>query len=438
MPVDVSFYGRPPPDPMSAVGSAVGLANGLVQNKIAQQELSSRQAIGNAFQSAINPDGSVDPTRLGNALASDPAAAFGAPEAFQRAASLQGQNISNINAAAAGAQGQTGDAVSAMSSIAANPNASRADLVAEANARLHNGLLSGPAYHALVDNMPPDNRGAVGYVKTKLAGMLTPTQQASPMAAGVNPDLTPKMVPGIAAVKMAQQPGGYAGAATPGAVEVAASDKKALFEDQLAASNTMGQLRPLQQALPLLQQLSHSDFGPGSPQLAQLKGILDTIGITDPNSTSLPTRQDANKLLSQYVNQSRTAERSDAALGQQIKASPNLDLTQPANLALVKNQIGLDQMSAAMPKAYALDAKPGQTYSEFKNNYYQSYDPRAFGFGNLTPEERSSVRTSLGPKVDKSGNLTPQWQKFMHSVDIAKGTGMLPPPVAQPAAAGAQ
>lgn len=438
MPVDVSFYNRPVADPLSGVGSAVGVANGLLNNRIANQDFNARLAVGNAFQRNTNPDGTLDQAGLGAAIQADPNAALGAAQALQQGSTLRGSNIANANAAAAGNQDQTGNAVAAMNSIAANPGAKRSDIMAEANARLHSGALPGVAYHQLVDNMPPDNAGAIDYIKTKAGGMLTPLQQVTPTKAGVNADLSDKMVPGIGAVKMAQRPAGFAGNAPPGVADVAAEDKKALFNDQVAANDTMRGLQPLKQAFPLIGKLSNSDFGPGSPELAQIKGYLDTAGITDPNSQSLPGRQEVGKLLSQYVNQSRTADRSDAALIQQLKSSPNESLTIPANLSLIKTVVGNDQMRAATAKIYSLDKEPGQSYSEFKSGYNQRYDPRAFSFDMLTPEERGSLRDSLGPKTDKNGNLTPKWQKFQHSYDMAKAAGMVQPPQAQPAAPGAQ
>lgn len=424
MPVDTSLYqNRTPPDPIAGLGGTVGLANALTQNQMlnAQNRRLQGEVQGQGEFGQAVKDANGDPIAAMNMFTQRGGNSLYAPQALSTATGIQGGQISNLNAGAGGNQAQTSDALAAANSIAAAPNAKRADILNELGARLHNGLISQGAYHAIVDNMPANDKAAVNYVKTKTQGMVAAPAQVEPVTAGVNEDLTPKVVSGATAIKAAAQPGGFAGGAPPGAPEVAAGDRKALFEDQLRASGTMANARPLQQSLPLIQQLSNQNFGPGSPEFAKIKGALTTAGIIDPNTSDLQVRQELNKYLLKYSSGAISAGRSDAALSAAIGSNPNLDLTQPANLALVKNQIGYDRMDAAMPKAFGVEGKPG-TYSEYKAGYYQANDPRAFGFDLMTPDERAKVKASLGAPG------SPAYQKFLHSYNLAKSSGMLTTP----------
>lgn len=425
MPVDTSLYqNRTPQDPIASLGGTVNLANALTNNQLlnaqnqqAQGALQGQSQFGQALM-----DANGNPTQATNLFTSRGGNPMAAPGVFQSAATLQGSQGSAANTIAAGNQSQTSDALAAANAIAEN-GGGRVGVLGELGKRVSNGLLSAGAYHAIVDGMPASDKGAADYVRTKTQGMVAAPSQVEPVQAGVNPQTqNPVLKPKAAVVAAAAQPSGTEVTAPPGAPEVAASDRKTLFEDQIRASGTMANLRPLQQALPLIQQLSNQNFGPGSNEFAKIKGALTTAGIINPNTSDLQVRQELNKYLLKYSSGANAAGRSDAALSAAIGSNPNLDLTQPANLALVKNQIGYDKMDSAMPKVYALDAKPGQTYSEFKSSYNQSYDPRAFKFDTLAPDEQQKLVSSLGKPT------SPAFQKFSHSYDVAKSAGMVQPP----------
>jgi hypothetical protein len=419
--IDTSSYRHTQADPFSAAAGTVGLANALTQNRMLQSQFGAQKAIGQAYSGAIDPDtGVYDPGAANRAIHADPNAAYGAPEAIQRNVGIQGGQIANAGSLATSRQSMLSDAIGE-----ANAQPTRQGMIAVLSHRVANGLLPPDVFTSIVSSLPPDDKGSKSYMATRAAGMISTPAQAAPVQAGVNPDLTPKVVTGGKAAEMARQPEGFAGGAAPGATEVAAADKKAIFEDQLRASNTMGNVRPLQQALPLISQLGSANFGPGSAEFSKIKGALTTAGIIDPNTSDLQVRQEANKYLLKYAAGAQSAGRSDSALSAALGSNPNLDLTQPANLALVKNQIGMDRMDAATTKAFGTDAKPGQTYSEYKSGYNQATDPRAFSFDIMSPDERAKVKASLG------ATTSPAYKKFVHSYNLAKQSGMLTPGGAQ-------
>lgn len=429
--VDTSIYAQQQrQDPLATVGSTIGIANAFTQRQLLQNELQQSQlglqgtqGVADTYNdpAILNPDGTVNPARVNNLLVKHNAG-VAIPGAMSTNTSIAGGQISNEGANSGVIQAQQGQALAAANAVAANPGATRNDILGSLTGKLHSGQLSPKAYTELVSQMPAGDKAAVQYIKTRSAGTAPAADQAAPATAGFNPDtLQPIVKTGADVAAAARSPAGTVLTPAPGAIDVASSDKKALFEDQLKASNTMAGLRPLQQTLPLLQQLNHFNFGPGSAEFAKLKGALTTAGAIDPNTSDLQVRQEVNKKLLQYATQAGSAGRSDHALSAALGSNPNLDLTQPANLALVKNQIGIDRMDAAVPKAAAFDRKGSQSYSDYKSGFYQENDPRAFSLDVMTPEERDATYKSLG----KPGSAA--YNKFAHSYDIAKKAGMLSP-----------
>jgi hypothetical protein len=209
---------------------------------------------------------------------------------------------------------------------------------------------------------------------------------------------------------------GFVSGPAPGVHERLAANQTEYAADQSKSAATLANVRPLQQALPLIETLSNSNFGPGSPEFAKLKGALTTAGIIDPKTSDLQVRQEVGKYLLNYAQGAQNAGRSDNALSVALGSNPNLDLTQPANLSLVKNQIARDRMDAALPLA----AGSADNYKDYKSKYYQNNDMAAFKFDLMTPQERGALKKSLGSPD------SPAYKRFIHSYNIAKQSGMIP------------
>lgn len=223
--------------------------------------------------------------------------------------------------------------------------------------------------------------------------------------------------------------GAYPTGLAPGAPEALAANRAAYVGDQQKSASTLANMRQIQAALPLIGQLGSSNFGAGSSQFANIKSALANLGIIDPNTSDLQVRQEAGKYLLKYAQGAQNAGRSDQALSTAIGSNPNLDLTAPANLALIKNQIGMDRMDAAIPLAFSKSpmGSDQSKYLDFKSNFYQNHDPRAFSFDTLSPDERMSVLASVGFKngaPPKPGSSQyGAWVKFGRSLDLAKALG---------------
>jgi hypothetical protein len=221
-------------------------------------------------------------------------------------------------------------------------------------------------------------------------------------------------------------------APAPGVSDAVAANRAAYVEDQKNAYSILQNAIPLQNALPLINKLNHTDFGPGSQELMQLKAALQFAGAVPQDSSaadSTAIRQEVNKYLHQYASGAVGAGRSDAGLSQALSANPNLDLTQDANLALIKSQLGRDFMTAALPSTYSGDSGK---YLDYRSRYPQQNDPRAFIWDRYTPQERRQIVDEMG------GEKSPTYQKFKQSYINAVNSGIVPRAMAAQPAQGAQ
>jgi hypothetical protein len=258
------------------------------------------------------------------------------------------------------------------------------------------------------------------------AGLLL-NSQLSPETASSLVEAPPNPVTGAArkmTVPESNLAGGRDVALPPGDQKVLEANKEAYTADQERSAATQANLRKLETVYPLVQQLGNSNFGPGSAEFAKLKGALTTAGIIDPNTSDLKVRQEVGKYLLNYAQGASNAGRSDHALSTAIGSNPNLDLTQPANLALVRNQIGMDKADAAIPVLFHQqhpNANDKASYNDFKANFYRNYDPRAFIYDKMAPEERRELIDSLGSKQSQA------YQKFAKTYDQLKKSNFVTP-----------
>lgn len=462
MPVDVSFYGQRPPDPVAGISSAVGLANGIVQNRIAQQELASRQAIGNAFQNAVGPNGQFDPNAALTGVAGDPAGAYGAPEAVQRALTARTTNLANQGAEVEQSQTRMNDFYNSLGPLLADKNnpPTRAQVIGLATDMLHQHRILPQDFSAITTELPLDNGAVAGYAQNKFGSALSASQQASAgpevstsagkftptvgqffrgataggptaTAADGTPVQTDRQgnavspTTGQKAPNAVPPPGVQTGPAM-GTSENIQTNINAYNADQNLATARLSNARNLTTAIPMMEQVGAGAAGPGSQPWNQVKSFLVTQGFINPNSSDVNVRQEIAKYLYKYVSTNPVAARSDEAQNLAAASSPNLDLAMTAALHLAKSAVGFDRMDSAVTKAYDL-AHPGQPqagpdYLKFKTDYTASHDPRAFSFDLLDPTEQRKLVGSLG------GKNSSDYKKFVNSLQTAHDTGMVAAP----------
>jgi hypothetical protein len=322
-----------------------------------------------------------------------PAAALAAPELSTRLLAMRGQQIANSSAQLNLLAGQNDAAATYLSGFygksltGGDLNTMRAGL---ARLGVPPNILGG-----LTD--PTAATTAVNTAARFKAGGGTLIQ---PTPAGPDQNLAPTAQPLGATVG--------AGPRAVGASPTDIADNQQFMADQAKSAQLKGAIRPLQQALPLVGQLSNFNFGPASGDIAKVKSTLQTLGIAGVDPTDENTvRQEVSKKLNQYVTALQSAGRSDQALSASIASNPNLDMTQAATLNLIKNQIGMSLQDAAVPDAQRLNAKstggaaPWTGYQDFRNRWYTATDPRGFAqlskadIAALGKNERSNVFRSI-------------------------------------------
>jgi hypothetical protein len=445
MPIDVSMYNQEPVDPMAAIGKTVGVANQLTQNRIlgtqserAQAELAADQAVGSAAQNNMLANGTLNQAGFGAAVAADPRAGMRALSALQTGGTVQGQSLSNQGTGVVQAQQRQDNFAAKVGAL--GPNPTRQDVLKVASDMLHQGQLIPDDTPGILGEIPMKPADVADYARRKVMAAHSAQQQTAQTPAGVGPDGAPLQAPLATVVRQqaAAPSGAIPSALPPGQGDVMANDEKSYQADQQGAASIMKNARPLQAALPLIERLNNHSFGPGSKQFNKIKGALQFAGIIPPGTTDTEVRQEANKYFHNYAASTGGAGRSDQALSQAAISNPSMELTQGANLDLIKSQIGRDRMDASLASAFKAqnpNVKGGAGYSDFKSRFYQQNDPRAFSYDLLDPAGKQKVLNSIGKPGSDAYN------KFGRSLKLAHEAGMLqmpPPPSATTPPAGAQ
>lgn len=438
MPVDVSIYqNRTPPDPVAGLGGTVGLANALTNNQIlnAQNQRLQGEVQGQGQFGQAIMDANGNPTTATNLFTARGGNPLYAGTAYQSAANLQGAQAGNTNLIAAGSDVQSAAEIAKLNAIAndGQPNPYER-MLAQGHSDLWSGTIGAPAFHSIFDTMPPGDKPSTQYMKTRTAGTIAAPAQAAPTVAGFNPETnTPIEKPYAVKVVAAGQPGGAEFEPAPGVVATSAADKVILQKAQIGAAGIMANNRNLEAVLPIIESLKNSDFGTGSQEYATLKSIATTMGLVGAGDTNLTSRQIGTKLMNAFVQGNPHA--TDAGLSLDRASKPNMDLTQAADIHIIKQLLGWGNMDAAMTKMYQQEAKPGQSFTDFQSDYYNKYDPDAFQMKGADPGERGHILASKGYTSGKNGQPIPpkpgtpafqDYQKFIHTLAVAQKAGALP------------
>lgn len=161
--VDTSIYSNltapKPPDVLGMASSVAGTVNALNQNKLFGQTFGARQAIGQAYQQSIGPDGQLDTNKLLSNVANDPRAAFMAGDVAQQALERQkaqlGIKTEQLNLGITHAKAMGG----AFAEILANPNPSMKDVTSAASELVAQGLISPQEAATNLSSAPTDPAG---------------------------------------------------------------------------------------------------------------------------------------------------------------------------------------------------------------------------------------------------------------------------------------
>ncbi len=408
--VDLSgLYPAPPAQPQNLLSGNPGAILGMVGQVNALQQFQAHRAVGEAYQNALNPDGSVDQLKLAAGLKA-PQAALAAPEAIGTMLEQRGKMIANSTTQFGLKQSQNAEMQRLLAGYAQDPDQSdekmRDFAVTAARAGGDPNDINAMRQELLSQN-PKQRAATIG--------------NASRLSMGAGAASTPETVTDPITGQQIRIPhGGFSGGAQAiptGLSPQRAADTQSYIADQAASAKTLADIRTAEQAYPLLEKMTAPQFGPLSPEFSKVKNGLVSLGWLDPKSPIADAdtlRQEVAKKLSQNSLMMPGATRSNEGMAAQYQSNPSLFLSKEANLPLLRDAIGMAKQDAAAP----LFAGNANDYQNVKNNHYLTTDPRGFVLHLMDVKTRAALKND--PNAAK-----------IHATGLkAISRGMMPPPIA--------
>lgn len=433
------------PQPQQPQGALLGDPSklyGFIAAAQAAKQFAAKQALGNAYQGALKPDGTVDLGKVAQTLKDDPNAGFVLPEATSNMLAQHGQMISNDTAAFDQFAKQNGFAQQWIVSRANDPNPTPEKLLNDAVTLSRNTdprVMPSSVINSVIGSIlsdPGGIRAGLNNVRNRVigAGAATAPIQGPPTAAGApttmplgatgqtQPGATPPAIPGQ--VVTGNPPG------TP--------ESTALMQGDAARAGNFGQeIYPWQQALQKIQALGPGGLGPGSKGrqdfesflYAAAPGLSTMLGV---NPQKIENYAEAEKYLTNATQQRAAGfgSHTDMQLATALSGSPNVHINDLAAENVTKAAIALRRMEHAQ---YTMNSgatvndplsgaqKPGGAvnYAANKAAWAASQDPRAYAIDMMTPAQVTGLQKTL-----KGAERA----KFNASLDAAIKSGVITPP----------
>lgn len=413
---------------MNDPAKALALVGQLNQNALFQQQFASRKAIGQAYQGAIQPDGSIDTPSLMRAIQQSPDAAFMAGEASAGALDRQGKQISNTTAQLEQDTKKNSFLVDALGSLADDPklNADKVRNVAVTLAR--NLKLPGSMVNAWLYDLPKDQAG----LRDRLTQMRNVAIGSAGTAVRVEgaPDASgaPQRTPLGAANYSGTTPVGLA----PG--EAALSESAGARAAKLQSSaSTSPQYHADLENLRQESKVMGSVGGPTTETEKKINQIASRFGFSvSMTPDQLKSVESFDKIANQIsLNQSTMFHGSDAGLHTVVGANASTSMSQYGREGVIDmlhgNQDAIDVMRKTWLQARANGAKPGD-YDMFAERMGQEIDPRVFQFNRLSRDNQQKFLSQMEPEdlkefEDKFKNaVSKKWVKPLKPAPAADAT----------------
>ena len=371
------------------------LANGVQNFQNNQQTIQARQATGEAFQGALNDDGSLDMGKLATALRDNPAAAYTMPETTQKMLT-QGSGQFDLDAA------RNKFVVDAVGATANDPNLT-ADKVTSLGVTLARNLkIPAPMINNWLDDMPKDQKGMrqkliqMRNIATGSANASTPTPTGiTPEGAGIT---APRDV-----YNYSTAGGGIASGLAPGEKELSESAAGRAANLQGTASTSPqyhADLENLREDSAVMGNLG----GPTQDvekKLNQLSTRIAGFGITM-TPDQLRASESFDKIASNIaLNQAKMLGGTDSTRTMTVGATPNSGMSRYGRDGVIDllqgNQDSVDAAREAWLDAKSKGASAG-SHDLFMSKLNKVLDPRVFQFNRLTPENKQKFLSQMPPQ----------------------------------------
>jgi hypothetical protein len=373
----------------------IAAANYAQQFQNTQRTMASQQATGEAFQGALQDDGSLDMGKLSAALQNNPAAAYGMPDTAQKMLT-QGSGQFDLDAA------RNKFVVDAVGSVANDPKLN-ADKVRSLGVTLARNLkIPSHMINNWLDDMPKDQAG----IRSKLIQMrniATGSANAStPTPSGLDDAGAPVTAPrDVYNYKTAG--GGIPSALAPGEQGLSESAAGRAANLQATASSSPqyhADLENLRQDSAVMGNLG----GPTQDvekKLNQLSTRVAGFGITM-TPDQLRASESFDKVASQIaLNQAKMLGGTDSTRSMTVGATPNSGMSRYGRDGVIDMLQGNQDSVDAAREAW-LDARskgaPAGSHDLFMNKLNKVLDPRVFQFNRLTPENKQKFLSQMPPQ----------------------------------------
>lgn len=402
-----SLYPRPPAPTQGLASNPLALIDvigKLNQNALFQQQFHARKAIGNAYQKAIRPDGSIDTPTLMREIQRNPQAGFMAGEAAAGALARQGQQISNTAAASELQMKQNRFIADAVGTL--DPNSDKAAVIDRLVAIKRNipSIPSQMITSAIkelngIDDKTPEGKAAlaakIGQLRDFAIGT---TGLATPTEGGVSQIGAKTSVP----LSTYLSRGGAQTTLPPGEEGILAESAGRASRLQSTAATTAqyhADLDNLRQDSKILDNLG----GPSTEtekKLNQLSQRVAGIGVTM-DKEQLRALESFDKIANQIsLNQSQMFHGSDAGLHTVVGANPSTSMSRYGRDGVIDMLQGNQDAIDVTRKAW-LDARkkgaPAHAYDIWINDFSKTIDPRVFQFNRLSRSNQQNFLSQMDP-----------------------------------------
>lgn len=435
-------------NPLTMLTSLAGLQHAGLQNQLINRTMSSQQAVGRAVQAATGADGVVDTNAAGTAIAGNPDAAFGAPQAFadlqaQRQAQLA-EHTSRVDLALK----QNGFMTNSLGALADKQGVTGKDVSDLAGTLVANGILDPKMAATELSAMPADPTQIPAYLRTLQMRSQTAAQQIldfhnqvmvnngqQTVPVNMAPLATPpapiqmKPTPEFeASPREVLLPNGQTGAITQHQFEQQAAGgtpvPTALSPGQHAAATTTGAghaqaavqfentTNTVPQSLALLKNIkSDNDIlntGPGSAGRNSFVSSINSILGTNYGAKDVATRDDLDHVSTQLQAKLRdqfglpATNQSSSIMD---KAAPNGNVSRLGNENLVANIKGQLQYAQGLRKFWETTKSHGAGGDDFNTVMgiaSKTLDPLTFQMPNMSANQQAQLTKSLSTEERKA------------------------------------
>jgi hypothetical protein len=417
---DVGSLYPQPPQPQPGVLSDPSKLYGFIAAAQAAKQFAAKQALGQAYQGALQPDGTVDLAKVATTLKNDPNAGFVLPEATSNILAQHGQMIANDTASFDQYAKQSGFVQQWLASRANQPNVKPEDILNDAVTLSRNTdpkVLPSGVINSVIGgilNDPGGVRAGLNNVRNRVMGPTAATSPITgpPTAAG-QPTTMPLGATGYT-------PGGGQQPAIPGQVVTGQAPGQAITQE--GAATAARQLEDTATTSPLY----HSNL----ENLKQDSAVLDNLGgptieterklnaltqrVGGFGITMSPDQMRAADSFSKIANQislqqSQSFAGTDAGRLMTVHANPTMEMSRYGREGVIDmlqgNQDAQDTTRNIWFQAKRNGA-PSNSYYDFVQTLANEplnartgakFDPRVFQINRMDRDNQQKFLSQVGP-----------------------------------------